>query len=85
MPPDDWKHLVPVVDALIAAGNMTVSDGFRPNQGGWDCLMRDPLDLVILRPLVAADPHADKMTFASTGLDCLHCWSGIHAIAQNPG
>jgi hypothetical protein len=49
-----------LVDALRTAANMTVSPGFQPNQGGWHCLMRDPRDLSILRPLVAADPHADE-------------------------
>jgi hypothetical protein len=84
MPADDWKYVVPVVDALVSAGKMTVSGGFRPSQGGRDCPKRDPFDLAILRPLVVADPRAGTSTFASTGLDYLHCWSGLCSIAADP-
>jgi len=70
---------MPYIDALAGAGNPTLSDGFQPNQGGWDCWMRDPIDLAILRPLVAADPYADKIKLGPDGLNCLHCWAGVHA------
>jgi hypothetical protein len=74
-----WGHLVPYVDALVEAGNPTASDGFKPNQGGWDCWMREPIDLAILRPLMAVDPCADQIKLGPDGLDCLHCWASIHS------
>ena len=74
----DWDHLLPYVAALVNAGNPTVSDGFKPNQGGWDCWMREPIDLAILRPLIAVGPRADQIKLGPDGLDCLHCWAGNH-------
>jgi hypothetical protein len=73
----EWAHLQPLVDALVAAGNETRDGGFRPNQGGTDCYMRDPLDYDVLRPLVAQDPHRDRISMGDDRLDCLHCWAGI--------
>ena len=73
----EWAHLQPFVDALVAAGNEPLDGGFRPNQGGTDCYMRDPLDYDVLRPLVARDPHRDRISMGDDRLDCLHCWAGI--------
>jgi hypothetical protein len=73
----EWAHLQPLVDALVAAGNEPVDGGFRANQGGTDCYMRDPLDYDVLRPLVAQDPHRDRISMSDDRVDCLHCWAGI--------
>jgi len=49
----------------------------QPNQGGCDCQMQEPLDLYVLRPLIAADLHADKIRLGLDEVACLHCWSSI--------
>jgi hypothetical protein len=74
----EWAHLVPFVDALVAAGNPTRYGGFKPNQGGTDCEMRKRIDFSVVRALAAADPHADRIGMSDGRIDCLHCWAGIH-------
>jgi len=39
--------------------------------------MQEPLDLYVLRPLIAADLHADKIRLGLDEVACLHCWSSI--------
>ncbi len=39
--------------------------------------MQEPLDLYVLRPLIAADLHADKIRLGLDEVACLHCWSLI--------
>jgi hypothetical protein len=65
------------VEALRAGGNETARDGFQPNQGGWDCEMQQRLDLSVLRPMIAADDHADKIAIEHDRLFCAHCWATI--------
>jgi hypothetical protein len=78
----DWEHLMPLVAALRAGGNETVRDGFQPNQGGWECEMRSPLDLATLRPLAATDEHAEKITIEHDSVFCAHCWATIAHYAE---
>ncbi|RNL77768.1 hypothetical protein [Nocardioides marmorisolisilvae] len=72
-----FDHLQPLVDALIESGNPSTSDGFRTNQGGADCVMRDLVDLQIIQPLIEADEHASKIKADAEGVHCLHCWASI--------
>jgi hypothetical protein len=80
----EWEHLLPLVDLLRAEGNETTRGGFQPNQGGWDCEMRDRLDFAALRPLVAADEHADKIAFEDDRVFCAHCWATITQHTATP-
>jgi len=74
-----WQHLVPYVDTLVAAGSELVRAGFEPDQGGWDCWLRDRLDVSLLRPLVDSGPHADKIWPDASRLDCLHFWASVRS------
>jgi hypothetical protein len=72
----DWSHLVPLVDALEAAGNS--SAGFHPNQGGTDCHMARPLDFAIVDSFVGTDPHDIAVDRENQEVACRHCWASIH-------
>lgn len=73
-----WDHLLPLVEALVSEGNEPIGEGFRPNQGGWDCEMRNPLDFDALRTLIDDDPHEIVVDWSGDRLDCRHCWAGIY-------
>jgi hypothetical protein len=75
---DEWEHLVVLVEALVSAGNEVVGAGFTPNQGGWNCEMRRPLDFELIVPLANADAHDVRVDQENDRVDCLHCWAGIH-------
>lgn len=75
--PSESEHLIRFVEALLDAGNECTTRGFEPDQGGWDCRMRDPLDWEVLTPLIPDDPHAEKIRVLSDSLGCLHCWASI--------
>jgi hypothetical protein len=83
MATQEWRHLHALVDELVSTGNRLVR-GFQPNQGGCDCVMEQPLDLDRLRPLIAADEHADKIKLGKDRVDCLHCWAGILGPNRRP-
>jgi hypothetical protein len=76
--PAEFAHLIAVLNALVEAGNVLVSDGFTPNQGGVDCYVRDPLDVAVINAVIADDPHRSKISVTDRALDCLRCWAGIH-------
>ena len=78
----DWAHLMPLVDALVAGGNTAKDGGFRPNQGGVDCWMEEPLDLDLLAPLIGGDDQVSKITTSPDEVFCRHCWASIHGPAQ---
>jgi hypothetical protein len=74
MPENRWSHMEAVVDAFTAAGNATIAPGFRPTQGGWECLMTGPLDKDVAAAYVKADP---RLTYQNDELSCCHCWAII--------
>ncbi|MFL6163726.1 MAG: hypothetical protein ACJ74U_16090 [Jatrophihabitantaceae bacterium] len=78
--PYDWAHLLPLVDALRAAGTEIITDAFRADQGGWECEVRGPINLQVVRPLIKADEHREKIHGTDAGVDCLHCWSTIRSV-----
>jgi hypothetical protein len=78
--PYEWAHLLPLIDALRAAGAEILTDGFRANQGGWECDVRGSINLHVVRPLIKADEHREKIRGTEAGIDCLHCWSTIRSI-----
>lgn len=74
---DDWRHLLPLVDALVAHGNAVVGDGFSQTPGGYECKMAKPLDFEVLHSLV---PAAETNVHLSPGSDlvwCSHCWASL--------
>jgi hypothetical protein len=75
--------LQPLLDALKSGGNIPAGDGFQPNQGGWDCYMKEPLDLPVLARLIERDPYRDKIELTQDAVICQHCWSGIHGPARH--
>jgi len=77
--PYEWVHLLPLIDALRAAGTEILTDGFRASQGGWECEVRGPINIQIVRPLIEVDEHRDQIQGSDAGIDCLHCWSGIRS------
>jgi hypothetical protein len=44
-PARPYANLLPIVEALVAAGNKTRDGGFTMDQAGWRCVMLRPLDL----------------------------------------
>ena len=75
--PPEAEHITPLLEALQASGNHPVGNWFVPNQGGWDCEMRGPLDLGLLRPLIDLDPHRSQIVVREDELTCLRCWVSI--------
>jgi hypothetical protein len=73
---DEWDHLLPLVDALVASGNELVDGGFRPNQGGSECCFRLPLDPSVVSAFVEADEHV-AYDQAADAVHCRHCWAAI--------
>lgn len=67
---DGWRHLVPVVDALVADGKAFVGATFSPTQGGFDCRMARPLDFELLRTVVSG---TDKNIHLAPSSDLLWC------------
>jgi hypothetical protein len=43
-----YENLVPIVDALVAAGNTTVTRGFVNSQGGFYCQLAKPIDFDVV-------------------------------------
>ena len=71
--PPEAEHLRPVLEALQASGNHPIGQWFMPNQGGWDCEMRQILDIPLLEPLIERDPHRSEIVIADDEVTCLHC------------
>jgi hypothetical protein len=74
---DDWRHLVPLVDALVERGNAVVGEGFAPTQGGFECEMTRPLDFDVLRTLVPQDDKNIHLAPSSDLMWCSHCWASV--------
>ena len=74
------RHLLPLVDALLAAGNAlephpATHEPFRPSQGGYYCQLAKPIDFDVVRDLALSEmvhlvEHADYIW-------CEHCWAEI--------
>ena len=69
--------MLPIVDALRAAGNEPIYEGFHPTQGGWDCEMRLPLDLEKVKPLIAVNEQAVHLRLGPDEVLCRHCWASV--------
>jgi hypothetical protein len=76
----DWAHLDQLVDALVAAGNVSVSGGFRPSQGGMYCAMRDRLDPGLVAEWVVRDGRL-SYTPEDDEVSCRHCWASVLGAA----
>jgi hypothetical protein len=44
-----FGNLLPIVEALVANGNVRLDGGFVLNQGGWQCRLMDPIDWNVVR------------------------------------
>ena len=73
----DWWHLQRVIDALVLGGNET-TDGMLSNQGGFDCYMREPLDVSVIEGVLADDARRASITVTESEVFCRHCWASIH-------
>lgn len=88
MPDDDgFSHLLPLVRALVEAGNEIIPDRhypelvFRYNQGGAYCPMSGPLHFDAVRNLPhRPEVHLDK---ARDFITCTHCWAIIYGGRYN--
>ena len=47
-----YANLLPILDVLIEAGNRVVGTGFQLTQGGWECVLTEPIDFGFLRTVV---------------------------------
>ncbi|MEZ0112889.1 hypothetical protein ABH920_006913 [Catenulispora sp. EB89] len=84
---DGYGHLLPLVQALAAAGNRLLLDpqstaAFRPSQGGYYCSMSGPLRFDAIRDLPRrAEVHLDE---TNDNIFCRHCWTGIYGARYRP-
>ncbi|MGC5017095.1 hypothetical protein [Micromonospora sp. DT47] len=77
---DDHRHLLPLIDALLAAGNAlephpATEEAFRPSQGGYYCQLAKPIDFQVLQGL----PLGEKVHLVEQAdyIWCEHCWAEI--------
>ena len=47
-PDQPFANLLPLVDALLAEGNVLLDSGFVLNPDGWRCRLERPLDLQVI-------------------------------------
>lgn len=84
---EGFRHLEPLVQALISGGNRLREPGnlFRYNQSGAYCVLEFPIDFEIARrvpsrPEIKLDDQLDMIT-------CRHCWAiisgGRHTTAMS--
>ena len=84
---DGYGHLLPLVQALLDAGNGLRPDPqatavFRVSQGGYYCPMTGPLHFDAVREL----PRRTEVYFdeANDNIFCRHCWTGIYGGRYQP-
>ena len=73
----EWAHLRPLVSALERGGNPVVGGGFRVVEGGYECLMQQPLDFVLLHDAVSDEDQDIHLAESSDMVWCSHCWGSI--------
>lgn len=86
--PPNWTepygHLLPVVDALVAAGNRVVRGGFFKDKDGWRCELADPLDFQLLRQEFAF-PESIRLVPDRNLLLCRRTWTVIEGAVDSAG
>ena len=81
---DDYSHLLPIVEALLAAGNSlepdtSTSAPFRPDQSGFYCPLVRPIAFVAVRHLtLRPEVH---LVEDDDYIWCEHCWAEIRGGA----
>jgi hypothetical protein len=84
---DGYSHLLPLVQALMDAGNGLRPDpqttaAFRTSQGGYYCPMTGPLHFEAVRGLARrTEVHFDE---ANDNIFCRHCWTIIYGGRYQP-
>jgi hypothetical protein len=64
-----YATLVPVLDALVAAGNAAIDGGFLNSPGGWYCRLANPIDFDLLVETLVLPSSVDLIVDGDTVLD----------------
>ena len=78
-----YENLVPILDALVAAGNIALDGGFVLDQGGWSSRLAEPIDVDLVRRLfelpasIVVSPEHDTILDEST-------WVSIEGPRSHP-
>ena len=75
-----YANLLPIVDALVSAGNECLSGGFQPSPDAWECRMAQPIDFDLVRRTFSLPPNVVAGPDYDTILD-RHTWS----VIEGPG
>ena len=83
--PPDWSepygHLVPVVDALVAAGNRVLYGGFFKGADGWRCELAEALDFELLRREFDF-PESIRLVPERNEVHCRRTWTVIAGAVE---
>jgi hypothetical protein len=79
-PERPYANLQPIVDALVATGNASVSGGFQPSPDAWECRMAAPIDMALVARRFTLPPNIVASADADTVLD-RNTWS----VIEGPG
>jgi hypothetical protein len=79
-PEHPYANLQPIVDALVAAGNSCLSDGFQPSPDAWECRMAGPIDMALVAAMFTLPPNVVASASTDTVLD-RNTWS----VIEGPG
>jgi hypothetical protein len=79
-PARPFANLLPIVDVLVAHGNVPVDGGFVSNPAGWECRLREPIDV----ELVAAEFQLPPTIQASAFYDAIHDFTSWCTV-EGPG
>ena len=83
--PPDWRepyrHLEPVVDALVTGGNRVLHGGFFKGSDGWRCELAEPLDFELLRREFDF-PESIRLVPERNEVHCRRTWTVIAGTVE---
>ena len=83
--PPDWRepyrHLLPVVDALVTAGNRVLGGGFFKGPDGWRCELAEALDFQLLRREFEF-PESIRLIPERNQVHCRRTWTVIAGAVE---